>query len=89
MNFNLFLLALRARFTLFAVVLGFTVVAASAASLLLPKSYQATASLLVDAKDEQSLGASMRPLVQPPRDGQLSANTDGHHHQRESGAQRD
>ena len=65
MNFNLFLLALRARFTLFAVVLGFTVVAASAASLLLPKSYQATASLLVDAKDEQSLGASMRPLVQP------------------------
>ncbi|MBC8006860.1 MAG: chain length determinant protein EpsF [Prolixibacteraceae bacterium] len=65
MNFNLFLLALRARFTLFAVVLGCTVVAASAASLMLPKSYQATSSLLVDAKDEQSLGASMRPLVQP------------------------
>ena len=65
MNFNLFLLALRARFTLFLVVLGFTVVAASAASLMLPKSYKATVSLLVDAKEEQSLGTAMRPLIQP------------------------
>jgi polysaccharide biosynthesis transport protein len=65
MNFNLFMLALRARFTLFAVVLGFTVIAASAASLILPKSYRATVSLLVDAKDEQSMGAALRPLIQP------------------------
>lgn len=64
MNFNLFLLALRARFTLFAVVLGFTVIAASAASLILPKSYKATVSLLVDAKEEQSLGTALRPLIQ-------------------------
>ena len=65
MNFNLFLLALRARLTLFAVVLGFTVVAASAASLILPKSYKATVSLLVDAKEEQSVGVTLRPLIQP------------------------
>ncbi len=65
MNFNLFLLALRARLTLFTVVLGFTVVAASAASLILPKSYKATVSLLVDAKEEQSVGVTLRPLIQP------------------------
>jgi chain length determinant protein EpsF len=65
MNFNLFLLALRARVTLFAVVLGFTVMAASVASLMLPKSYKATVSLLVDAKEEQSVGATLRPLIQP------------------------
>jgi chain length determinant protein EpsF len=65
MDFNLFLLALRARLTLFAVVLGFTVLAASAVSLILPKSYKATVSLLVDAKEEQSLGTALRPLIQP------------------------
>jgi len=65
MDFNLFLLALRARLTLFAVVLGFTVLAASAVSLILPKSYKATVALLVDVKEEQSLGTALRPLIQP------------------------
>lgn len=60
-----FLLALRARFRVFALVLAATVAAAVAASLLLPKSYQATASLLVDAKDQQSLSNALRPLVLP------------------------
>lgn len=60
-----FLLALRARFRVFALVLAATVAAAVAASLLLPKSYKATASLLVDAKDQQSLSNALRPLVLP------------------------
>ena len=45
--------------------LAATVVAALMASLLLPKSYKATASLLVDAKDEQSLSNVLRPLIAP------------------------
>src|SRR5258707_10425030 len=42
-----------------------TVTAAIVVSLLLPKTYKATASLLVDAKDEQSLSSVLRPLVLP------------------------
>jgi len=50
-----YLLALRARFGVFAALLLASVVAATVVSLLLPKSYRATVSLLVDKKDEQSL----------------------------------
>src|SRR6202171_2196695 len=42
-----------------------TVLAATLASLLLPKSYKATVALLVDAKEEQSLSSGLRPLVLP------------------------
>ena len=65
MNIQQFLLALRARFGVFALVLAATVLAATVASLLLPKSYKATVSLLVDAKDEQSLSNVLRPLLLP------------------------
>ncbi|MGB5082813.1 MAG: chain length determinant protein EpsF [Burkholderiales bacterium] len=65
MSFQQFLLALRARFGAFAAVLGATVLSAAVASLLLPKSYKATVSLLVDAKEEQSLSNALRPLVLP------------------------
>ncbi len=65
MNIQQFLLALRARFGVFALVLAATVLAATAVSLLLPKSYKATVSLLVDAKDEQSLSNALRPLILP------------------------
>src|SRR5712664_3469971 len=60
-----FLLALRARFGVFATVLAATILAATVASVLLPKSYKATVALLVDAKDEQSLSNALRPLVLP------------------------
>jgi uncharacterized protein involved in exopolysaccharide biosynthesis len=50
---------------MFAVVLIATVLAATVASLLLPKSYKATVSLLVDAKDEQLLNNALRPLILP------------------------
>jgi chain length determinant protein EpsF len=65
MGFQQFLLALRARLGMFAMVLAATILAATVVSLLLPKSYKATVSLLVDAKDEQSLSNALRPLVLP------------------------
>jgi succinoglycan biosynthesis transport protein ExoP len=60
-----FLLALRARFGVFTVVLAATVLTATMVSVLLPKSYKATVSLLLDAKEEQSLSNVLRPLVLP------------------------
>ena len=45
-------------------VVAATVLSATAVSLLLPKTYRATASLLVEAKDEQSLGNAL-PLILP------------------------
>src|SRR6266540_422989 len=64
MNLRLFLLALRARVTVFALVLGATILAAALVSLLLPKIYTAVVSLLVDAKEEQSLSN----VLIPPRE---------------------
>jgi uncharacterized protein involved in exopolysaccharide biosynthesis len=60
-----FLLALRARFRVFALSLVAVVLAAALASALMPKSYRATVSLLVDARDEQSMGEAMRSLGLP------------------------
>jgi len=56
-----FLLALRARWTMFALVLVATVLTATVVSFVLPKTYVATASVLVDAKDEQSLNNTALP----------------------------
>ncbi|HEX6320764.1 MAG TPA: chain length determinant protein EpsF [Burkholderiales bacterium] len=55
MDLNQFLLALRARRKAFMLVLAATIVAAVAAALIMPKRYVATATLLVDARDEQSM----------------------------------
>src|SRR4051812_16697631 len=49
--------ALRARLGIFALVLLVTVLVTAVVSVLLPKKYVATASLLGDARDEQSLSA--------------------------------
>ncbi len=65
MNLRQFLLALRARFRVFAVALVTVVLAAALASLLVPKSYRATVSLLVDSGDEQSMGEALRALGLP------------------------
>jgi chain length determinant protein EpsF len=65
MSLQLFLAALRARRGVFLLVLACTVLAAAAASLVLPKSYEASALLLVDAsRDEQSLSN----VLVPPRE---------------------
>src|SRR5438876_912959 len=65
MNIYQFLSALHARFGVFAFLLFVTVLAAAAVSFLLPKTYTATVSLLVDAKEEQSLSNVLRPLLGP------------------------
>src|SRR5207253_1620733 len=64
-NLRQLLRALIARRRVFFVALGAVVLAATLASLMMPKSYRATVSLLVDTRDEQSLGDALRPLVLP------------------------
>lgn len=55
MNIQQLFVALRARPGIFALVLAVTVLTTLVVSLLLPKTYVATVSLLLDSKDEQSL----------------------------------
>jgi chain length determinant protein EpsF len=64
-NLQLILSALRARLGVAALVLGVALVVTAVVSLLMPKTYRATASLLVDAKEEQSLNSALRPLIAP------------------------
>ena len=65
MSLRQFLLALRARFRVFTVALVTVVLAAALASLLMPKTYRATVSLLLDLRDEQSMGEALRVLGLP------------------------
>ena len=77
MNPGLFLMVLRARFGLFALVLGVTLVATAAVTLLLPKSYRATASLVVDRRDSQSLTDALNAFTSPlDRSGYLQTQVD-------------
>jgi chain length determinant protein EpsF len=55
MTFTFLLSALRARYRLFLMILGTTLFAAILVSLLVPKTYVAKVSLLMDGRDEQSL----------------------------------
>jgi succinoglycan biosynthesis transport protein ExoP len=73
-NFYLLMSALRARSGIFALVLLVTILVTAVVSVLLPKKYVATASLLADARDEQSLsgpGTSLRSAL-----GYLQTQTD-------------
>ena len=66
MSLELFISALRARIGVFALVLVATILAATVVSLVLPKTYRATTSLLADIKDEQqSLSNVLRPFTGP------------------------
>jgi len=64
MNFHQFLLALKGRIWVFLAVLGATVAAAILVTLLLPKTYEATVSVLVDNRDEQMLNQNLMPARQ-------------------------
>jgi uncharacterized protein involved in exopolysaccharide biosynthesis len=75
MNFTLFLAALGARWRLFLLIVGLTVTAATVVSFLLPKTYVATAALLIDARDEQSLGGRAA-LSERERLGYLQTQVD-------------
>jgi succinoglycan biosynthesis transport protein ExoP len=55
MDFNQFLLALRARRKVFVMALLATIVTAVAVALIMPKKYVAQSTLVVDARDEQSI----------------------------------
>lgn len=77
MNPALFLMVLRARFGLFALALCATLIATAAVSVLLPKSYRATASLVVDRRDSQSLGEALNAFASPlERTGYLQTQVD-------------
>ena len=65
MSLRQFLRALRARFGIFVMTLVTMVVAAIVASLLMTPSYRATVSLLVDAKDEQTMSEALHTLGLP------------------------
>jgi chain length determinant protein EpsF len=58
MTFSQYLLALRGRIWVFAALMAATIAAAICVSLVLPKSYQSTVSILVDNRDEQSLAGA-------------------------------
>jgi chain length determinant protein EpsF len=64
MNFHQFLLALKGRIWVFLAVLGATVAAAILVTVLLPKTYEATVSVLVDNRDEQMLNQNLMPARQ-------------------------
>lgn len=74
MDFSQFMLALRARRKAFLIVLAATIATAIAVALLVPKRYDATATLLVDARDEQA----MTPARVSPREraGYISTQVD-------------
>jgi len=58
MDLNQFILALRARRKAFVIALAATILTAVAVALIVPKKYVATATLLVDARDEQTMSPS-------------------------------
>src|SRR3954466_15277519 len=55
MDINQFLLALRARRKAFALVMAATIITAIVVSLLVPKRYVATTTMLINGRDEQSM----------------------------------
>lgn len=63
MNPYLLLSAVRARFRVLLFVLLTTVLVTTVVSLLLPKTYLATAAMLVDSKDDQSMRTSAEANV--------------------------
>ena len=60
MDLNQFTTALSARRKAFTVVLGATVLSALAIALIVPKTYVSSTTLLLDARDEQSMTAGGR-----------------------------
>src|ERR671939_1102150 len=64
MDLNQYLLALKARRKAFVTVLAVTVFAAIVVALVIPKRYDATATILIDARDEQT----MAPARMSPRE---------------------
>jgi len=64
MDLNQYILALKARRKAFSIVLAVTVFTAILVALVMPKRYDATATILIDARDEQT----MAPAHMSPRE---------------------
>jgi chain length determinant protein EpsF len=64
MNFHQFLLALRGRLWVFLSLMAATVLAAIVVTILMPKTYDATVSVLVDNRDEQMINQQITPARQ-------------------------
>ena len=64
MNFHQFLLALRGRLWIFLSLMAATVLAAIVVTILMPKTYDATVSVLVDNRDEQMINQQITPARQ-------------------------
>jgi len=64
MNFIQYLLVLKARRRIALFILAVTVLTTAIVSLVIPKTYVATTTLLVDVKDEQSLSSILAPARQ-------------------------
>jgi chain length determinant protein EpsF len=76
MSIHFLLSALRARFRVFMLILLATVVTATVVSLLMPKTYIATASLLVDSKDDQSMSPQAQAMPERERAGYMQTQLD-------------
>lgn len=74
MNFNQFMLALSARRKAFAMVLAATVVTAVVLSLVLPKVYVATTTVMLDTRDEQSMRDT--PMTMRAMQGYMQTQAD-------------
>ena len=61
MTFHQFLLALKGRFWVFISLLAATVLAAIVVTIIMPKTYDATASVLVDNPDQQMINQQITP----------------------------
>lgn len=61
MNYKLIYSALRARYRLFVLILATTLLTTIAISLIMPKTYVAKGSLLLDGKDQQSMRTTNEP----------------------------
>jgi chain length determinant protein EpsF len=75
MNNHLLLSALRARYRILLLVLGVTVLVTTLVSLFMPKTYVATAAMLVDNKTEQSMSNSVETNVRE-RTGYMQTQID-------------
>jgi chain length determinant protein EpsF len=74
MDLNQFILALRARRKAFALVMVAVIVAAVTVSLILPKRYVGTATILADARDEQSMSSAR--MTARERTGYIATQVD-------------
>ena len=75
MDLNQYLLALKARKKAFVTVLAVTVFTAIVVALIIPKRYDATATVLIDARDEQTM-ASARGMSPRERAGYIFTQMD-------------